>query len=67
MRQYEIRSTDKFGGSRQEVIGLGNSGMEAAENAVECGSMYLPANQPVYVVAISQSGVAVKFEMARAS
>lgn len=67
MRQYEIRTVDKFGGSQQQAIGVGNSGMEAAENAVECGSLYLQPNQPIYVVAISQAGVSVKFEMARAS
>ncbi len=45
-----------------EGYGQGNNALEAFENAVKFGSVILPVNEPVTVVAVSQNGLGIKFE-----
>lgn len=48
-----------------EGYGLGNNALEALENAFKMGTVLLPTNEPVEVVAVSSSGLALTFEVNR--
>lgn len=45
-----------------EGYGQGRNAIEAFENAVSSGSVFLPAGYEVTVIAVNQSGLAIKFE-----
>ena len=41
--------------------GVGNSAIEAFENGVEAGSVVLPVNEEVEVLAMGQNGLGISF------
>ena len=49
-----------------EGYGSGHSAVEAFENGVDSATVFLPCGQSVEVVALSSSGLGIKFEAERA-
>lgn len=47
-----------------EGMAYGNSAMEAFENAMKSGSVYIPSGHQVEIVASIPGGYAIKFEVA---
>lgn len=48
-----------------EGYGTGSNALDAFENAVQAGTVLLPANEHVEVAALSESGLGIKFEAHR--
>jgi hypothetical protein len=61
---YQIQII-QHGGLIGEGYGAGNSGMEAFENGYAQGYVILPVGEPVTIVAVSESGLAISFEVCR--
>ena len=60
MKHYSINLTQN-NQMVGEGYGEGNSAMEAFENGVRDGSIILPINEEVEVVAVSDSGLGIAF------
>lgn len=64
MKSYQIQII-QHGGLVGEGYGMGNSGMEAFEDGYAQGTVILPTAEPVTIVAVSEQGLAMSFEVCR--